>query len=368
MERIRPREVRANAASETYSALRLAAAPAGREQGEGLPPMPAALTRVRGWLPGAALLSIALLAGLATLATLIDLPDPMGWIADLLVHWQWAYLCAALAGAATCAWLERSRGWMGVAGAAVCTAVCAASFMQAAPVLPDSSEPVPALKVASANLFYGNHEMARLVQWIRAESPEIVVLQEVSPAAAAQLRSLSDYPNLLIDAAPGPFALAVLSRLPIDVVEVVQGPMDLPGQGLSYRVELSWSGRRIALAALHLAAPTTPTYRRQRDALLGRTAEWAARSGIPVIAAGDLNSTPWSRAFKQAADLGLRRATGLTPTWPSVLGPETTIPIDHVLASRHWAVAGRSRGPDIGSDHRPVLVALTLRPSARPPG
>lgn len=322
----------------------------------------ATVKRLRFGLLDVAIASSALGAGLATLATRIDLPDPIGWIADLLVHWQWVYLVVALAAGATCVWLDRSRWWMGAAGAAV----CGVSFMQAAPALPDSVEPVPALRVASANLFYGNHEVARLAQWIRAESAQIVVLQEVSPAAAAELRSLSDYPHLLIDAAPGPFALAVLSRIPIEAVEVVQGPQDLPGQGLSYRVKVRWNDRWIALAAVHLAAPTTPSYRMQRDALLARTAEWAALSDSPVIVAGDMNSTPWSRAFKRAADVGLRRASGLRPTWPSFLGREMSIPIDHVLASTHWVVTSRTRGPDIGSDHRPVLVALALRSAVRP--
>jgi endonuclease/exonuclease/phosphatase (EEP) superfamily protein YafD len=77
---------------------------------------------------------------------------------------------------------------------------------------------------------------------------------------------------------------------------------------------------------------------------------------------GDMNTTPWSASMRRAAAIGVRRATGLTPTWPAVVGSTVLIPIDHVLASPHWTVVARKRGPHIGSDHRPVVVSLALRP------
>jgi endonuclease/exonuclease/phosphatase (EEP) superfamily protein YafD len=76
---------------------------------------------------------------------------------------------------------------------------------------------------------------------------------------------------------------------------------------------------------------------------------------MPLIVAGDLNATPWSSAFAVAARHGLDRASGLAPTWPR---RHVGIPIDHVLADTHWRRGEAQRGPDIGSDHLPVRVAL----------
>jgi endonuclease/exonuclease/phosphatase (EEP) superfamily protein YafD len=80
---------------------------------------------------------------------------------------------------------------------------------------------------------------------------------------------------------------------------------------------------------------------------------------------GDLNATPWSSAFAGLAECGLRRAGSLRPTWPSLGGGWIGIPIDHVLASRHWRVRDAGLGPGLGSDHRPLLARLVLDGAGR---
>ena len=104
--------------------------------------------------------------------------------------------------------------------------------------------------------------------------------------------------------------------------------------------------------------PISPAFAASRDRQLRA---WARLAELqPTLLPGDLNATPWSRAFNHLDALGLRRATGLAPTWPAALRGFAGIPIDHVLASRHWMRIDSSRGPDLGSDHAPVLARVTL--------
>ncbi len=97
-----------------------------------------------------------------------------------------------------------------------------------------------------------------------------------------------------------------------------------------------------------------------RNRQLHTFAKAAKMAGLPAFVAGDLNATPWSNAFSKLDQAGLRRATGLTPTWPAIGRGWMGIPIDHVLVTPHWSVVERRVGPNIGSDHFPVMVRIAL--------
>jgi endonuclease/exonuclease/phosphatase (EEP) superfamily protein YafD len=116
------------------------------------------------------------------------------------------------------------------------------------------------------------------------------------------------------------------------------------------------AGRPARIVAAHPMPPIAPEWHGKRDTLLTSIAKQARP--LPLIVAGDLNATPWSTALIGAERHALLRTTGVASTWPrSGLGA-IGIPIDHVLASRHWRLGASSRGPDIGSDHFPIRVAL----------
>ncbi len=44
------------------------------------------------------------------------------------------------------------------------------------------------------------------------------------------------------------------------------------------------------------------------------------------------------------------------------------MPLDHVLASEEWAVLGCKTGPNVGSDHLPLIVDVELRTLGQPRG
>ena len=57
----------------------------------------------------------------------------------------------------------------------------------------------------------------------------------------------------------------------------------------------------------------------------------------------------------------MRRASLAVPTWPSAWGWLSVLPLDHVLASPGWQLVEAHTGPDLGSDHRPMVVRLVAR-------
>lgn len=298
-------------------------------------------------------LAAASLAGLATpwlSGLLAGSFGTIAWLVDLASHWQWLYL--AILVSACLVLIREDRRW-GLALLAVPLPWMTAT--ESAP--PSEFEPrIPVLTVASANVHFENSDAPPLARWLLEASPDVVVLHEVSPAYAEQLQVYRQYPFKHLAPANDPFGVAILSRFPLTNVETVAGEDGIP----HVKAVLDWNGHLTTLIAWHPMPPLSPRDHHARNTHLSALAEAAHQEGKPTILAGDLNATPWSNAFNGIGEMGLRRATGLLPTWPATGLGWLGIPIDHVLVSAHWQVVGRSKGPDIGSDHFPVVARITL--------
>lgn len=280
---------------------------------------------------------------------LADPPSRAAWLIDLAAHWQWQYLIVGLACAAVLLW-RRGNRWTIPALAVVIVGVAWTS-PRAEQVAPHGA---PSLTLVTANVHFENSDTTPLQRWVQTIDADVVVIQEVSPATAAQLERWDDFPFRVITPDESPFGLAILSRYPMLDIEARR----TDGQPLHFRTHILWHGRAIALAAVHPMPPLSPDYHLRRAQLLKAEATWAADTETPAIVAGDLNATPWSAAMQGIEESGLRRATGLTPTWPATL---PTIPIDHILVTADWLVSAAGVGPNVGSDHRPAYASLALR-------
>ncbi|MEM6584089.1 MAG: endonuclease/exonuclease/phosphatase family protein [Pseudomonadota bacterium] len=87
-------------------------------------------------------------------------------------------------------------------------------------------------------------------------------------------------------------------------------------------------------------------------------------STMPVITAGDFNSTPFGAGYQN-----FKRRSGLVDsnprlfrvgTWPANAPNYARVGIDHVFISREISLVKHSVGPNLGGDHRPLLVELKL--------
>lgn len=71
--------------------------------------------------------------------------------------------------------------------------------------------------------------------------------------------------------------------------------------------------------------------------------------------------TPWGQPFRELLSrTGLQdteRDFGLQRSYPMLL---QVIPIDHCLVSSHFVALDRHLGPNVGSDHYPLIVELAL--------
>ena len=87
---------------------------------------------------------------------------------------------------------------------------------------------------------------------------------------------------------------------------------------------------------------------------------------LPCIVAGDLNDVAWShttRLFSRVSGLlDPRVGRGPIPTFPANF-PLLRFPLDHVFLSSEFRLIHFGRGPDIGSDHFPVVIKVSFEPT-----
>lgn len=279
------------------------------------------------------------------------------WALELAAHWQWVYLIAgALCGVLLVA---LRRAWWPL----LPSFLIGSSFFVQSGTLDRGVEPETAeslLVIGTANLNFDTIDFNALISWLLSEdAPDVVFLQEFTDRAQQALETpevARRYPHRLEAPQPDQFGLAVLSRHPLKDTQKIE-PTSMQ-KTLQLRAMLTLArGKTVRISALHPMPPLNAVYAQVRDQALMEEARHLAQSGGLALMAGDFNTTPWSRSLF-ATDSQLRRASGIAGSWPNAFGGLSILPLDHVLASREWQLLGSNRGPDLGSDHRPVIVRL----------
>ena len=271
-----------------------------------------------------------------------------------MVHWQWLFVAGLVLGSVVALLIARRCLFFAL--------LLPVPWWTAAPSWP-SMQANPTLTVASANVHASTTQAGPLSQWLAEEQPDIVVLLEVSRALGPQLASLTAYPYQVVHAEDSPFGIALLSK-----IALTRSSVQHDTDGIAHiDAELRVQNQAVQLVAFHPMPPLSPHFHLARNQALQGFAKQFRASGHPALLVGDLNATPWSSAFAGLETLGLRRTTGLQPTWPASGQGWLGIPIDHVLATPHWRVKHHHVGKTMGSDHLPVVVQLVLAANAPAP-
>lgn len=222
-----------------------------------------------------------------------------------------------------------------------------------------------AFRLMNVNVLKQNEHYVLLGKAIQKYQPDILALQEPDQAWLKALSPyLKSYPYQKLIPQDNNFGIALYSKIPVSHVEEKWFGKDYLGVKFpSILAELTWANRHFSVLVTHPLPPSGGF--EVRNSQLLDIASQKAQWGENVIVTGDLNISQWSPFFqkflKRSNLLDTQRGFGVQPSWmvDSVL---FAIPIDHVLVSPKFRVINRQIGPDIGSDHRPVIVDLTLIP------
>lgn len=268
--------------------------------------------------------------------------------------------------------------------------ICAIWF---APYILPKPRQLPAnstIRVITFNMWGGNPMQAELTAWLRSQNADIVLLQEVP--LGYERKHIADmgsiYPYFYRQQTPGRWwTNAVLSKFPITTITDLDSDNQSPST--RQRLVLELSGRQIALYSIHLTfTKRAPRIRTKTWSILNSITSYdeshrnqeidcllseLSCETLPYIMAGDFNMSAQSVKYQELAarmyDSFREAGHGLGGTWPNggVLNLPRFVPpllrIDYIWHSDHLRAITANVGPDIGSDHHPVIVELEFIPN-----
>lgn len=240
------------------------------------------------------------------------------------------------------------------------------------------------IKVVTFNIMVLTHQFDRMADWLRATDADVILLQEVGGLEPeAIISALEDaYPYSIN--MEGTTQLAV-SRYPVtDMALVDLGSwfadrfvLDVNGAALAvYNVHMDMPRLReprlpiiIPNELLQLAMQYDETY---RNSLIYALLDRLAGENLPHIVAGDFNTSDNALIYHEIAatmrDSFRETSTGLGATWPASAGDNDSlmdiipplVRIDYIWHSDHLRALSTQLGPDLGSDHLPLVAVLAL--------
>jgi endonuclease/exonuclease/phosphatase (EEP) superfamily protein YafD len=208
------------------------------------------------------------------------------------------------------------------------------------------------------NLQSENDEHARVARLIEESDADVVGLLELTPVWRKELEpALSRFVNRRLEPEEGAYGIGLYSKPPLLGAMVERFPADGPP---SVVARLRVGGESVTFVLTHVHTPFAgEIHRRQFEAL----ADARGRLGERLAICGDLNAVPWSSSFRHlASDADLtdsHRGHWLDGSWPSWL-ILLRVPIDNCLVSDGLTVLEREHGPDVGSDHFPLIVRFGI--------
>ncbi|MBL9185201.1 MAG: endonuclease/exonuclease/phosphatase family protein [Verrucomicrobiaceae bacterium] len=296
---------------------------------------------------------------LALAGTWLGSLGSLHWLLDLFSHFRLQYLVLCLLVLVFA--IGRRRKFLGLLA-------LVSMFWNAWPVFEVHRTAEPGegkLTLMTFNVLYNHPQPERVIEHVMKTDPDVVCLLETDWRWHEHLQPLRDkYPHHAEELEYGAFGFACFTRLP---TKSLTTRYFAHGLFPSLVMELEHDGKPLTVIATHPPPPMSSHTAGIWQKQFIEIAKLASTIPHDLIVAGDLNATPWChgmRLLQTGSGLQFRSAD---PVWPPTWGLHLPmmIPIDHVLVKGELSIMQRTIGPDLGSDHRPVLVRL-LRLVDRP--
>lgn len=221
------------------------------------------------------------------------------------------------------------------------------------------------VRVLSSNLRYGRADPEEFVDLARS-SADVITVTELTAEAVRGLHDAGiheTFPYSILFPAANAGGNGIWSRHPLTPVSPTRY---WNSSMVAARVKIPGASGEAVVASVHVTSPMA-SFESWRNAMVATKSRLEGlvrvESGT-VIAAGDFNSTPDMRQFRDLLTNGYRDAAssagaGLGPTFPSSGAVPPLITIDHVLIRRAEVVSVTAVSVS-DTDHRALLATIGI--------
>ena len=283
------------------------------------------------------------------------------WCFELMSHFrvQWAALMIPLA----VALLATRRRYWGWAFALLTASAIWSSVASGIPVSQPRSG-TTRLRIMSANVLTANPHSADFERLVETVNPDILAIMEYTQDWDSKLTNIqAKFPYAVTRPRTSGFGIALYSKRPLHNVEATSLLKYFDGPTIFCDVDID--GQSLSIVAIHTISPISSLRFEARNEQLRILARRIGDDPRPRIVVGDFNATTWSPYLQDFLRTGQlrdsRQGFGLQPTWPQFFWP-MFIPIDQAFVSQHIHVHRRWVEGDIGSDHYPIVVEISIEP------
>lgn len=195
---------------------------------------------------------LGFLAALLFLLTLLSYLPIRHFSFELLSHFRYHYLLAAIIGSLLALLLKRKKlVFLGIALLLV-NGVEILPWYMGGNVTQNRKASDTNFTVMLSNVLRGNQEHAKVLAEVKRVNPDVFVIQEMTSMWLREIKSLEkDYPYSLLSHDDGSFGIGVLSKYPLKKKEVIQKHDVLK----SLLVQFSVDGQDVSLIAMHPPPP-----------------------------------------------------------------------------------------------------------------
>ena len=261
------------------------------------------------------------------------------------------------------------RAWIPLLAFAAVAAVQAAHVLPYTPLArPQVTRVLEAEAGAPIELVVLNVKMdledrAPVIEYLRGIEPDILLLMEVDETWIEEVRPILDrYETTVSEPRGNYYGMVLATNLPAERAEAHYFEKGTPAVVADLEAP---DGGLFTFLGLH---PQPPQPGRDmsdhRDQLL-EAGELARQAGRPVVAAGDFNEPGWataSREFRRMGDYLDPRVGRFTRASFDAGHPFMRFAIDHVYVTTGIDLISYGRGPEAGSDHRPITARFAVTP------